>query len=325
MHHEVTSVEIDSYRRELQVHCYRILGSLQDAEDAVQEALLSAWRALPNFEGRSSLRTWLYRIATNRCLNMLREGDRRAAAMSDFELPPGAPEPTRAPEPIWLQPFPDSLLEGLPDGAPGPDARYEAKESVGLAFVSGLQRMPPRQRAVLVLRDVLGYRAAEVAEMLETTEASVNSALQRARAAIDAAPERQGGAGLPTSPAQRQLLTRFSEAFEAGDVETVVELLSDDAWLRMPPQPGEYTGKAEIADFLNILPLWKDDRRPHLIPTGANGQAAFAYYVEDPQAQIRRIGGVLVLSLEGEEIVAITRFHDDGWLRYFGLPRTLPR
>jgi RNA polymerase sigma-70 factor (TIGR02960 family) len=324
MHEEVTSVEIDSHRRELQIHCYRILGSVQDAEDAVQETLLSAWRALPSFEGRSSLRTWLYRIATNRCLNMLRAG-RRAGEMSDFELPQGAPDPTRSPEPIWLQPYPDALLDELPDLAPGPEARYETKEAVGLAFVSGLQRMPPRQRAVLVLRDVLGYRAAEVAEMLETSEASVNSALQRARAALEAAPERLEGGGLPPSPAGRELLARFSEAFEAGDVEAVVELLGEDAWIRMPPQPQEYKGRPAIADFLRALPIWRDGRRPQLVPTRANGQPAFAYYLEDPQADLRRIEGVLVLTVEGEEIAAITRFHDDGWLPYFGLPRTLPR
>ncbi|MBS1879308.1 MAG: sigma-70 family RNA polymerase sigma factor [Actinobacteria bacterium] len=327
MHEEVTSIAaLDQYRRELQVHCYRILGSVQDAEDAVQETLLSAWRALPEFEGRSSLRTWLYRIATNRCLNMLRAGGRRAGeTMSDFELPPGAPDPTRTPEPIWLQPYPDTMLEGLPDQAPGPEARYETKEAVGLAFVSGLQRMPPRQRAVLVLRDVLGYRAAEVAAMLETSEASVNSALQRARAALEAAPERPEGASLPGSPAQRELLDRFGEAFEAGDVSAVVSLLGEDAWIRMPPQPQEYRGRPAIADFLRALPIWRDGRRPRLVPTRANGQPAFAYYLEDAQAPIRRIEGVMVVTIEGEEITAITRFHDDGWLPYFGLPRTLPR
>src|SRR6185312_2704606 len=175
----------DPYRRELQIHCYRILGSLQDAEDAVQETLLSAWRGLSGFEERASLRAWLYRIATNRCLNALRASDRRRRLVLGESLTE-PPEPTRRAEPIWLQPLPDELIEGLPDRAPGPDARYETKEAVGLAFVSGLQRMPPQQRAVVVLRDVLGYRAAEVAAMLQTSEASVNSALQRARAALEA-------------------------------------------------------------------------------------------------------------------------------------------
>src|SRR3954468_12324135 len=195
----------DPYRRGLKVHCYRILASVQDAEALVQETLLAAWRGLSEFEGRSSVRTWLYRIATNRCLNALRDSSRRPQDVYSSNPPAGAPEPTRLGEPVWLQPFPDALLEGLPARAEGPDARYETKEAVGLAFVSGLQRMPPQQRAVLVLRDVLGYSAAEVASMLDITAASVNSALQRARAALEAAPERPAGGTLPDSPAEREL------------------------------------------------------------------------------------------------------------------------
>ncbi|MGH2909053.1 MAG: RNA polymerase subunit sigma-70, partial [Solirubrobacteraceae bacterium] len=169
----------DPYRRELQLHCYRILGSLQDAEDALQETLVAAWRGLGSFQERSSLRAWLYRIATNRCLNMLRDTARRPrqAAGLPFEPPP----PTRLGEVSWLEPYPDALLEAIPDAAPGPDARYETREAVGLAFITALQRLPARQRAVLVLRDVLGFRAAETADMLDTTEATVNSSLQRAR------------------------------------------------------------------------------------------------------------------------------------------------
>jgi RNA polymerase sigma-70 factor (TIGR02960 family) len=325
MHKEATSIEsIDSYRRELQVHCYRILGSVQDAEDAVQETLLSAWRALPSFEGRSSLRTWLYRIATNRCLNMLREGARRPAEMSGITDPDNAPEPTRWGEPIWLQPYPDSLLEGLPDRAEGPEARYETKEAVGLTFVSGLQRMPPRQRAVLVLRDVLGYHAAEVAEMLETSEASVNSALQRARAAIAATPD-PGGGQLPGSVAQRELVARFGEAFERGDVEAIVGLLSEDAWIRMPPEPHEYQGRPAIAGFLRSRGIGREGARTRLVPTAANGQPAFAYYLDDPNSGVAHAAGLFVLTMRGEEIVEVTRFGDNGVLPYFGLPRTLPR
>jgi RNA polymerase sigma factor (sigma-70 family) len=193
----------EPHRRELHVHCYRLLGSVQDAEDLVQETLLAAWRGLAEFEGRSSLRSWLYRIATNRCLNALRASGARPQRMIGSGPPPDAPEPTRLGEPIWLQPYPDTLLDHLPDRADGPDVRYETKEAVGLAFVSGLQRMAPQQRAVLVLRDVLGYRAAEVAAMLDTTEASVTSALRRARAALDATPERPGGGTLPDSRAER--------------------------------------------------------------------------------------------------------------------------
>jgi RNA polymerase sigma-70 factor (ECF subfamily) len=176
----------DPYRRELQLHCYRILGSVQDAEDTLQESLLAAWRGLDRFEERASTRTWLYKIATNQCLNALRAAGRRPAAAARSQWPPALPEPTRRAEPLWLQPYPDALLDDLPDTAPGPEARYERREAVALAFVAGLQRLPPRQRAVLVLRDVLGYPAAQAADMLQVSEVSVNSALQRARATLAA-------------------------------------------------------------------------------------------------------------------------------------------
>jgi RNA polymerase sigma-70 factor (TIGR02960 family) len=312
----------EPHRRELQVHCYRILGSVQDAEDLVQETLLAAWRALAGFEGRASLRSWLYRIATNRCLNALRDGARRPDVLGAGGEP--KPEPTRWAEPIWLQPYPDALLEGLPDRAEGPDARYETREAVGLAFVSGLQRMPPHQRAVLVLRDVLGYRAAEVADMLGSSEASVNSALQRARSALDAAPERAVGGTLPDSRAERDVLARFADAFESGDVDALVALLTDDAWIRMPPEPHEYQGRAAIAEFLRTRSIWSGGRGIRLVPTRANGQPAFAYYLGDPQAGVARAAGVFVLALDGGAISAITRCGDTGVLPYFGLPRTIP-
>jgi RNA polymerase sigma-70 factor (ECF subfamily) len=315
----------EPYRRELQVHCYRILGSVQDAEDMVQETLLAAWRGLADFEERASLRSWLYTVATNRCLNALRDSARRPKSVDDPGSPPrGAPEPSRWGEPIWLQPYPDALLEGVPDRAPGPDARYETKEAVGLAFVSGLQRMAPRQRAVLVLRDVLGYSATEVAGMLGTTATSVNSALQRARAAMDAAPERPGGGVLPDSPSERALVSRFGDAFERGDIDAVVALLTDDAWLRMPPEPHEYHGRPAIADFFHSRPLWSGGRGVRLVPIRANGQPAFAYYLRDPQCGVARAGGLFVLTLEAEAVSAITRFGDNAVLPYFGLPRTLP-
>src|SRR6201991_2245539 len=259
-------------------------------------------------------------------LTALRDSGRRQRLMDATGEVTDAPEPSRRPEPIWLQPYPDELLEGLPDRAAGPDARYETKEAVGLAFVSGLQRMPPRQRAVLVLRDVLGFRAVEVAAMLETSEASVNSALQRARAALEAAPERPAGGTLPDSPGQRRLLDRFADAFAGGDIDTVLELLAEDAWIRMPPEPLEYNGKPAIGAFMRSRPLWRDGsgEGPRMIPARANGQPAFAYYLPDPQADIWRIGGLFVLTLAGEEIAAITRFGEGGWLPWFGLPRTLP-
>ncbi|MBV9803220.1 MAG: sigma-70 family RNA polymerase sigma factor [Solirubrobacterales bacterium] len=313
----------DPFRRELQVHCYRILGSLQDAEDALQDTLLAAWRGLEGFEERASLRAWLYRIATNRCLNVLRDSSRRPQETRPLPFTP--PEPTRYGEPLWLEPYPDALLEGVPDGAPGPDARYEARESLGLAFVTGLQRLPPRQRAVLVLRDVLGYRAAEVAAMLDTGEASVNSALQRARATLEAhVPPRRELTRLPSSAHQRELVERFADAFEAGDLDRVLALLSDEAWVTMPPEPFEYQGHDAIAAFLGHAFAARWTERHRLVPTRANGQPAFGHYIPDPQAGIVRGVGVLVLTLEYEQIAQITRFGGAALLARFGLPRTLP-
>ncbi len=310
----------DPYRRELQVHCYRILGSVQDAEDLLQETMLAAWRGLEKFEGRSTLRAWLYRIATNRCLNALRDSERRPPdARTDL------PRPTRMTEPLWLEPYPDALLEGIADDAPGPEARYESKESVALAFVTGLQYLAPRQRAVLVLRDVLGYPAAEVADMLDTSEASVNSALQRARTTLESrlAPPRDR-APLPDSSRERDLLGRFVEAFEDSDVDGLVALLTEDVILSMPPQPLEYHGHDAVTDFLADRFSTHANRRVWLIPTRANGQPAFGHYIEDPHAAIGRFFGVLVLTLDGDRIAGITRFGDTGILPCFGLPRTLP-
>src|SRR5262245_55015217 len=239
----------DPYRRELHVHCYRILGSVQDAEDMVQETLLAAWRGLEQYEERDSLRAWLYRIATNRCLNALRDSRRRPRKAPG--LPFEVPEPTRRGEPLWLEPYPDALLEGLAETAPGPEARYETKEAVTLAFVAALQHLPPRQRAVLILRDVLGFQAAEVAEMLESTAVSVNSALQRARAALETRlPADRERPPLPRSPRERELAGRFADAVESGDVDGMVAVLTDDALLTMPPLPLIYQGREAIAAFL---------------------------------------------------------------------------
>ena len=239
----------DPHRRELQVHCYRILGSMQDAEDLVQETLLAAWRSLEAFEGRASVRSWLYRIATNRCLNALRARSRRpreVPAMGD------SPTPTRRSEPVWLEPYPDVLLEDIADLSPGPAARYEARESVELSFIVALQHLPPRQRAALVLRDVLGFRTAEVAAMLDTGEASVKGAVQRARATLRArlsAADRERPPQ-PNSARERQLVGRFADAVESGAVDAIVAVLTDDALLTMPPQPLEYQGHDAIAAFL---------------------------------------------------------------------------
>jgi RNA polymerase sigma-70 factor (TIGR02960 family) len=311
----------DVYRRELQLHIYRIVGSAQDAEDVLQETLLAAWRGLERFEERASVRAWLYRIATNRSLDALRTSRRRPEELLRITE---VPEPTRRAEPIWLQPYPDVLLEGIPDEAPGPEARYETKEAIALAFIVGLQHLPPQQRAVLVLRDVLGFRAGEVAEMLDTTEASVNSLLRRARAAFETRLPATGRerAPLPNSKLERDIVGRLADAFEAGDTDGVVVLLTDDAWLTMPPEPYEYQGHAAIAAFLEDRAV-RRGAPARLVPTRANGQPAFGCYFPVPQTAIARPYGLLVLTLEGERISAMTWFADSSVFPLFGLPRTL--
>ena len=317
----------DPYRHELQVHCYRILGSVQDAEDLLQETLLAAWRGLAGFAGRASLRSWLYRIATNRCLNALRDGARRPQDRAALHVEVPLPEPTRRRgEPTWLEPYPDVLMEGLPDRTPGPEARYEMRESVSLAFLVALQQLPPRQRAVLVLRDVLGFRAAEVAEMLESTETAVHSALRRARVTLgEEMPEAdRDSAPLPDSPDERRIVECFARAFERGDVDALLELLTDDVWLTMPPLPLEYQGHAAVGHFLSTIAL-RDRRSYVLVPTRANGQPAFGAYLQDPRTPILHAHGVLVLTLRGGQVAAMTRFIDTGVLSRFGLPRSLRR
>jgi RNA polymerase sigma-70 factor (TIGR02960 family) len=298
---------VQPHRRELQLHCYRMLGSLQDAEDLVQETLLAAWRGLGGFEARASLRAWLYKIATNRCLNAVRERGRRPAV----EETPMVPPPTCSVEPLWLEPYPDTAL---PDLAPGPEARYEQREATQLAFVEGLLQLPERQRAALVLRDVLGFRTDEVASMLDVTPQSIKGALQRARARLgEHVPERER-APLPGSPAERELVSRFSDAIEAGDTAGIVALLTVDARLTMPPLPLEYTGRTAIAAFLDHraevrgAPL-------ELRPTRANGQPAFGCYMYS------RAWGMLALTLSGEQIAEMTFFSDPSLVSRFGLPR----
>ena len=310
----------EPYRRELQLHAYRIVGSAQDAEDLVQETLLAAWRGLEQFEGRASVRAWLYRIATNRSLDTLRASRRRP---EDLLRMTEVPEPTRRAEPIWLEPYADALLEGVPDDAPGPEARYETREAIALAFIVGLQHLPPQQRAVLVLRDVLGYRAGEVAEMLDTSEASVNSLLRRARAAFESRLPAAGRerAPLPNSKLERDIVGHFADAVENGDVDGMVALLTDDAWLTMPPEPHEYQGPAAIGAFLRGREVARGAMR--LVPTRANGQPAFACYLPSAQTEIARPYALFVLTLEGDSISAITWFADSGAFPHFGLPRVL--
>ncbi|MFE5502986.1 RNA polymerase subunit sigma-70 [Amycolatopsis japonica] len=288
----------ETYRHELHLHCYRILGSLTDAEDAVQETLLAAWRGLDGFEGRSSLRTWLYRIATNRCLNALRDAGRRRPPEP---VPPfDPPEPSRRGEMTWLQPYPDELLERVADSDPGPEARYGTRESIELAFITGLQLLPPRQAATLVLRDVLCFPAGEVASMLGTTETAVKGILQRARASLD---KHRESAGHRPSPQERELTRRFADAFTAGDLDGVLGLLTDDAWLAMPPAPHEYHGLEAIAGFLRVTMAVPVERFA-MTPTRANNQPAFrCRHGETP-------AGLMVLTLDGDRISAITRFLD---------------
>jgi len=310
---------IEPYQRELQVHCYRILGSAQDAEDAVQETLLAAWRSLAGFEQRSSLRTWLYRIATSRSLNVLRSASRRPPMdWPNRDVEP--PEPTRLGEVPWLEPYPDLLLEDLPDYAPGPQARYEAREAISLAFVTALQLLPPRQRTALILRDVLGFHVSEAADILGVSEQSVASALKRARATLARHLPREAPPP-PHSAAEQQLVARLTLAFEEADVDGIVALLTDDAWLAMPPVPLEYQGRELAGRFFTLV--FRQRRRYRLIATRANGQPAFGVYVGDPHTAVLRANGLLVLTLAGDRVSTITRF-DNSVIPRFGLPRTLP-
>ena len=312
---------VEPYQRELQVHCYRILGSAQDAEDAVQETLLSAWRGLRGFEQRSSLRTWLYRIATSRCLNALRSASRRAP-MNRPRRDVDPPEPTRLGEVVWLEPYPDLLLGDLPDGAPDPQARYEAREAISLAFITALQLLPPRQRAALILRDVLDFRVSEAAEILQASEQSVSSALKRARATLARELPPQGQAPPPPrSAVEQQLVARLTQAFEAADVDGIVALLTEDAWLTMPPLALEYQGRELATRFLALA--FRNRRRYRLVATRANGQPALGLYVYDRHAPVLHANGLIVLTLAGDQISTITRF-DASVLPRFGLPRSLP-
>jgi RNA polymerase sigma-70 factor (TIGR02960 family) len=311
----------EPFRHELQLHCYRIVGSTQDAEDLVQETLLAAWRGLDQFAGQASIRTWLYRIATNRSLDALRASARRPRRLEPLNDPP---TPSRMGEPIWFEPYPDVLIEGIADAGPGPEARYEQKEATAVAFVAGLQHLPPQQRAALVLRDVLSFRASEAAEILGTSETAVHSLLQRARAALEnRVPAGRERAPLPGSESERVLVGKFAEAIEEGDVDTVVTLLTDDAWLKMPPYPFEYQGVAAIGNFLRV----RGGRRGtpmQIVPTRANGQPAFGCYVPCPDTEISRPYGLMVLTLAGSKIAEITFFADSAVFPHFGLPRSIP-
>ena len=314
------------YRRELSAHCYRMLGSAADAEDALQETLLRAWRALPQFEGRSSVRSWLYKIATNACLRAIERRPRRVLPVdygpaADPHDGPAAP----VTEAMWLEPYPDERL-GLDSGPASPEARYEQREGVELAFIAALQHLPARQRAVLILRDVLGFSARETAAALDTTPVSVDSALQRAHKTVDQRlPEQSQQATLRSlsDDALRQAVQRYVTAWERNDVDAVVTMLAEDAKLAMPPLPTWYHGRYQVALFLSSGPL-AGTTRWHLIPTRANGQLAFALYAWDDQTQTFKPRAVDVLTLRGAQIQEITAFLTPSAVRNFDLPATLP-
>ena len=312
---------VEPFRRELHVHCYRMLGSTLDAEDALQETLLAAWRSLGGFEERAALRTWLYRIATNRCLNAVRAADRRPPS---GVKPPDWPEGSPTTEPFWLQPYPDLFLAELPDSSLGPEARYVTRESVSLAFVAALQLLPARQRVVLVLRDVLGFRASEAAEILETTEESVTSALKRARAALAHTLEGNDReqAPLPDSPEERRVIEALTEAFEENDLGAIVALLTEDVCFRMPPLPFEYQGREPARRMLEAVSL-HGQRSYRFVHTRANGQPAFGMYIRDPGETVFRAVGLMVATLSGEKVAVLTRF-DLSTFPLFGLPRSVP-
>jgi RNA polymerase sigma-70 factor (ECF subfamily) len=313
---------VQPYRVELHAHCYRMLGSVPDAEDALQDALLRAWRGLPRFEGRSSLRSWLYRIATNACLRAI---ERRPKRVLPIDYAPAA-EPHDGPaepvtESVWLEPYPDEKL-GLAGGLLGPDARYEQREAIELAFTAALQHLPPRQRAVLILRDVLGFSARETADALEATPVSVDSALQRAHKAVDERlPKRsqQATVRMLGDEALSDVVKRFVAAWERNDVDAVVAMLTEDARMTMPPLPNWYSGREAVADFLRGWPL-SERTRWRLVPSSANAQLAFGGYLWDGEAGLFTAHSVNVLTLRNAEIEEITAFLTPDAFARFGLP-----
>lgn len=310
----------EPHLRELHVHCYRMLGSVDDADDLVQETLIAAWRGLGGYEGRSSLRAWLYRIATHRCLNAIRDGKRRPPPAPEPPFDP--PAPTSRLDVPWLQPYPDERLD-----AADPASSYQARETVELAFITALQRLPPRQTAVLLLTDVLGFAVPEVAGMLDAGHTAVKGLLQRARSSMSQAAPPTGrsihaAAASHSGQSEVQLARRFADAFAADDVDGVVALLTDDAWLAMPPATHLYDGPSAVAAFLRASAAWRGARHLRLTPTRANGQPAFGCYL--PEGDVAVASGIVVLTVAPAGIVGITRFLDWSLHRQFGLPDTLP-
>jgi RNA polymerase sigma-70 factor (ECF subfamily) len=312
---------VEPHRSALLAHCYRMLGSMPDAEDAVQDALLRAWRGLTRFEGRSSLRSWLYAIATNASLRAIERRPRRVlpidyAPAADPHDGPGEP----VVESVWVEPYPDERL-GVEDGLAGPEARYEQRESVELAFIAALQHLPARQRAVLILREVLGFSARETAEALDASPASIDSALQRARRTVnDRLPERSQQAALSSldDERMREIVDGFVDAWERADVDAVVAMLASDAAMTMPPLPTWYRGREAVAAFLEGWPLRRDIRW-RVVPVRANGQLAFGHYIWDDERETFTAHSITVLTLDGERIAEITAFLDAELMPRFGL------
>jgi RNA polymerase sigma-70 factor, ECF subfamily len=307
---------VEPHRRELHAHCYRMLGSVHDADDAVQDALLRAWRGLPRFEGRSTTRSWLYKVTTNTCLTEIERRPRRALPR-DLDDPQGVP----AAESAWLEPYPDDTLPPAAAAGAAPDARYDQREAIELAFIAALQHLPANQRAALILREVLGFSAREVAELLETSVPSVNSALQRARRAVDdRLPERSQQSTLRTlgDARLRDLVARYVEAWERGDVDAVVSMLADDATFSMPPNREWYRGPEAIREFLPKGPL---SIRRRFVPVAANGQPAFATYREEDGRMVAN--AIHVLTLRGGRIIDMTAFLDPSLFAAFGAPLLL--
>jgi RNA polymerase sigma-70 factor (ECF subfamily) len=309
------------HRAELHAHCYRMLGSVHDAEDALQEALLRAWRGLARFEGRSSLRSWLYRIATNACLRAI---ERRPERVLPIDYGPAADphDGLAAPlsESVWIEPYPE-----LEDSLALPAARYERRESVELAFIAALQHLPARQRAVLILREVLGFSAREVGEILESSPASVDSALQRAHKSVEQRlPAHSQQATLRALGDERlsELVRVYVDAWERGDIDAVVAMLAEDARIAMPPIPTWYRGRDAVAAFLSTRVLRRGNRW-RLLPVSANGQPAYGQYLWDEASGRMLAHGITVLSLRGERIEEITAFLDPDALTRFGLPSAL--
>jgi RNA polymerase sigma-70 factor (ECF subfamily) len=296
----------ERYGRELHVHCYRMLGSVHDADDALQETFLRAWRHLSGFEGRSTFRAWLYRIATNVCLATLGRREPEPEVMTD--------------EPTVLTPYPDAWLDELPSELAEPGARYDLHESVQLALLAAIQTLPPRQRAALLLRDVLGFSAKEVAQLLDASAASVHSAVRRARATLDRrVPDRTP----PPDDVQRSLVQRYIEAWEAIDIAGLVALLREDATMTMPPDPGVFRGRKAIVDFFATVPAGGALDRIALLPTRANRQPAVGAYYPDAEAGVYRPYGVMVLTLDGDSIAEITGCTDPSVFPLLGLPSEL--